>query len=97
MNLLVNEMGLRSVQTRTRDFHMPGSSLTVRFSRDPDVERGMAGIESIEQVSRHAGQWTTEKRLNGDQSNQGRQLLLDPHQQHIFRVRLYSIPLAPRS
>jgi len=96
-NLLADDGAMLIMQTGTGEFYIAGSGLTVSFARDPDVEPGMAGIESIEQVSRHAGQWTTEKRLNGDQSNQGRQLLLDPHQQHIFRVRLYSIPLAPRS
>jgi hypothetical protein len=52
---------------------------------------GTAGIASVEQVSRNAGQWTVERRLNGDQTNQGRQLLLDMHVPHIYRVRLYTI------
>jgi hypothetical protein len=30
-------------------------------------------------------------RLNGDQTNQGRQLLMDPHRPHLYRVRLYSL------
>jgi Domain of unknown function (DUF5597) len=46
-------------------------------------------FESIEQVSLRSGQWKTERRLNGDQKNQGRQVLLDPHEPHIYRVRLY--------
>ena len=41
-------------------------------------------------VLQTAEQWITERRLNGDQTNQGRQLLLDPHRQHVYRVRLYS-------
>jgi hypothetical protein len=45
----------------------------------------------VEQVSRASGQWITETRLNGDQTNQGRQLLMDPRRQRIYRVRLYSI------
>jgi hypothetical protein len=73
------------------EFYIAGSSLTVTFARDPDVDAGVAGIESVEQVSRASGQWTTEKRLNGDQTNQGRQLLLEAHRPHIYRVRLYSI------
>jgi hypothetical protein len=79
------------VQTSADEFYVLGSGLTVSITRDPDVDERVAGIASIEQVSRVAGQWKTEKRLNGDQSNQGRQLLLDPHTQHIYRVRLYSI------
>jgi Domain of unknown function (DUF5597) len=60
--------------------------------RDADVDARIAGIESGEQVRRTTGQWVTEKRLNGDQTNQGRQLMLDPHRVQIYRVRLYSIP-----
>lgn len=84
------------LQTSPGEFYILGSGLTVNFARDPDVDAGMAGIESLERVSRDSGQWRTDKRLNGDQTNQGRQLLLDPHQQQIYRVRLYSIPPEPR-
>ncbi|HUY80222.1 MAG TPA: hypothetical protein VMU92_00660 [Acidobacteriaceae bacterium] len=37
------------------------------------------------------GKWTPVARLNGDQSNQGRQLLMDAHTFHVYRVRLYAI------
>ena len=79
------------LQSSPGEFYVVGSGLTVSFTRDADVDAGIAGIESIEQVSRASGQWTTERRLNGDQTNQGRQLMLDPHRPHIYRVRLYSI------
>lgn len=79
------------LQSSPGEFYVVGSGLTVSFARDADVDAGIAGIESIEQVSRASGQWTTERRLNGDQTNQGRQLMLDPHRPHIYRVRLYSI------
>lgn len=39
-----------------------GSGLTVSFARDPDVDTGITGIESIEQVARASGRWTTEMR-----------------------------------
>jgi hypothetical protein len=77
--------------TSPGEFYILGSGLTVSFARDPDVDTGIAGIESVEQVSRSSGRWTTEGRLNGDQTNQGRQLLLDARRQHMYRVRLYSI------
>ena len=73
------------------EFYIAGNGLTVTFARDPDVDSAVAGIESVEQVSRVSGQWTTERRLNGDQTNQGRQLLMDAHRPRIYRVRLYSI------
>jgi beta-galactosidase GanA len=74
------------------EFYILGSGLTVNFIRDPDMDSGVAGISSVEQVSRHDGKWTTERWLNGDQTNQGRQLLMDPHQPKMYRVRLHAIP-----
>ena len=80
------------LETGPGEFYILGSGLTVNFIRDPDVDSGIAGIASVEQVSRRGGEWKVERRLNGDQTNQGRQLMLDPHEHRIFRVRLYSIP-----
>lgn len=80
------------VRASPNEFYIAGSGLTVSFARDPDVDAGIAGIGAVERVSRVSGQWITEEHLNGDQTNQGRQLLLDPHRCHIYRVWLYSIP-----
>jgi uncharacterized protein DUF5597 len=80
------------LQTSPSEFYVVGGGLTISISRDPDVDRNIAGIESVEQVSRANGMWIVQRRLNGDQTNQGRQLLLDPHRQHIYRLRLYTIP-----
>lgn len=80
------------LQSSPGEFYIAGSGLTVSFARDPDVDSNIAGIESVEEVSRTSGHWTTERRLNGDQTNQGRQLLMDAKRPHIYRVRLYSIP-----
>jgi beta-galactosidase GanA len=91
-SIISDDGAILILQTSPGEFYIAGSGLTVSFARDPDLDAGIAGIESVEQVSRSSEQWTTEKRLNGDQTNQGRQLLLDPHQPHIYRVRLYSIP-----
>ena len=92
-SIIADDGAMLILRTGPGEFYIAGSGLTVSFARDPDVDAGIAGIESVEQVSRSSGQWTTERRLNGDQTNQGRQLLLDPHQRHIYRVRLYSIPV----
>jgi hypothetical protein len=73
------------------EFYILGSGLNISFARDPDADNGIAGIESVEQVSRRSGQWKRERRLNGDQTNQGRRLLMDPQRPNIYRVRLYSI------
>jgi beta-galactosidase GanA len=90
--IIADDGAMLIMQAGPGEFYVVGSGLTVSFARNPDVDAGTAGIESVEQVSRASEQWTTERRLNGDQTNQGRQLLLDPHRPHIYRVRLYSIP-----
>ena len=89
-NIIAEDGAMLILQASPGEFYILGSGLTVSFARDPDVDSGTAGIESVEAVSRRSGEWKTERRLNGDQTNEGRQLLLDPHQQHIYRVRLYS-------
>ena len=89
--IIADDGAMLILQASAGEFYILGSGLTVSITRDPDVDSGIAGIESVEQVSRVEGRWTTERRLNGDQTNQGRQIMLDPHQPHIYRVRLYSI------
>jgi hypothetical protein len=79
------------IQSAPDEFYIVGSGLTVTITRDADVDGKIAGIADVEQVSRADGQWIVERRLNGDQTNQGRQVQLDPHRQHIYRVRLYTI------
>lgn len=89
--IVADDGAMLILQTAPGEFYVVGSGLTVTVSRDPDFDSGIAGIESVEQVSRTEGKWVTERRLNGDQTNQGRQLMLDPHQPHIYRLRLNSI------
>lgn len=89
--VLADDGAMLILEASPGEFYIIGSGLTVSFARDPDTDAGIAGIESVEQVTHFSGRWTTEERLNGDQTNQGRQLLLDPHRPHIYRVRLYSI------
>jgi hypothetical protein len=90
-SIIADDGAMLIVQSSPAEFYVVGMGLTVSIRRDPDVDGGIAGIESVEQLSCASGQWTTERRLNGDQSNQGRQVLLDPHQPHAYRVRLYTI------
>lgn len=80
------------MQSVPNEFLITGSGLSVTFLRDPDTDDQMAGIASIEQVANSGGKWVTERVLNGDQSDQGRQLLMAPHEMHVYRVRLYAYP-----
>ena len=51
----------------------------------------------VEEVSRIDGKWTVARRLNGDQTNQGRNLSLPATEVRIYRVKLYSINRAVTS
>lgn len=76
------------VESGPGEFLIVGSGLTVTFLRDPDTDDQIAGIAGIEQVTGADGRWVTELRLNGDQSDQGRALLMDSHAFRIYRVKL---------
>lgn len=89
--LLTHDGAMLVLQASGTEFYVIGGGLTVTFARDPDVDAATAGIESVEQVSRANGQWRVERKLNGDQSNQGRQLTMDPQRFNMYRVRLYSV------
>jgi beta-galactosidase GanA len=89
--LATDDGAMLILQSSPGEFYIAGSGLTVSFVRDPDIDSNTAGIASVEEVSRTSGQWMTERPLNGDQTNQGRQLLMDAKRPHVYRVRLYSI------
>lgn len=78
------------MEAEPNEFYIAGSGLSVSFARDPDMDNKIGGIVSIEEISRLNGAWVTLRRLNGDQTNQGRQLQMDPHQMRIYRVKLYA-------
>jgi hypothetical protein len=88
--LLANDGGMLLMESRADEFFVVGSGLTVKMSRDPDTDGKTGGIASIEEVVRAGGEWEVAARLNGDQSNQGRQLTMDSRKVRIYRVRLYS-------
>lgn len=88
--LLADDGAMLLLESQPDEFFVVGSGLTVKMSRDPDMDSRIAGIASIEEVSRAGSEWTVSARLNGDQSNQGRQLSLDPREIRTFRARLYS-------
>ena len=87
---LVDDGAMLIVQVSANEFFITGRGLTVSFFRDPDLDDRIAGIGSIEEISRVDGQWVTQRRLNGDQSGQGRALSMAANQMHTYRVTLYS-------
>lgn len=74
------------------EFYVLGSGLAVSIQRDPDVDDRLAGIADVAQLAWKDGRWTVVEEMNGDQSDQGRELLLDAHAIHLYRVRLYNYP-----
>lgn len=80
------------LQQAQNEFLIIGAGLTITFLRDPDIDDQIAGIAHIQQLSQHDGQWDTERELNGDQSDQGRSLLMDAEAVHVYRVTLYAYP-----
>lgn len=77
------------------EFYVLGSGLTVSFLSDPDTDSGLAGTAGIAGIARLTwkdGRWTVAQRMNGDQSDQGRELLMDPDAIHLYRVSLYRYP-----
>jgi hypothetical protein len=88
--LLTDDGAMIIVQSKPNEFFIAGRGLVVTFARDPDRDDRVAGIASIEEVSRANGEWITQRRLNGDQSNQGRQLSMSPNRVKTYRVILYT-------
>jgi hypothetical protein len=89
-NLLTSEGAMMVLEIAPDEFYILGSGLTVAFSRDPDVDDRRGGIAKIEQVSNVDGKWIAVRQLNGDQSNQGRELSMDAHDFRVYRVKLYT-------
>jgi hypothetical protein len=83
------------MQSGADEFMVMGSGLRVEFLRDPDVDEKSAGIASIEPMAWADGRWAATRELNGDQSDQGRALLMDAHAFRVYRVRLYADPRVP--
>jgi hypothetical protein len=88
--LLSNDGAMMVIESAPNEFYVAGSGMYVSFARDPDVDDAVAGIASVEEVRRDGGGWSVVRRLNGDQSNQGRELLMDGKTFRIYRVKLYA-------
>jgi len=89
--LLSSDGAMMVIEAGANEFFIAGRGLYVSFLRDPDVDDKVGGIERIEEVRRDRGEWVTVRRLNGDQSNQGRELLMDGRTFGVYRVKLYAI------
>jgi hypothetical protein len=91
-NLLQDDGAIIVLQTGPDEFLIGGTALSITVAADVDEKDGVAGIASVEEGTRTNGKWTTLRRLNGDQNNQGRTISLPDHQCKLLRVKLYTIP-----
>ncbi len=89
--LLSDDGAMMVIESAPNEFYVAGSGLYVSFLRDPDVDAKIGGVASVEEVRHDHGEWVTVRRLNGDQSNQGRELLMDGRGFHVYLVKLYAI------
>lgn len=76
------------VQTSDDEFFVAGTGMILRFRSD-DRANPVAGIETVEEGRFEKGAWSRGRVLNGDETNQGRELRLPSGQFTIRRVRLY--------
>jgi beta-galactosidase GanA len=77
------------IQTGTEDFLIAGQGITVTFRGAGDGPL-LAGIDyAWEGFFDAKGEWQNRRRLNGDQTHQGRHIRLSPGQFQVQKVRLY--------
>ncbi len=93
--LATNDGAMMILQTGANEFYVVGNGLSVTFFRDPDIDDQVAGIAGIERLSSNNGTWQVVGELNGDQSDQGRRLLMAAHEMNVYRVKLYSYKRDP--
>ncbi|HZE70457.1 MAG TPA: DUF5597 domain-containing protein [Pyrinomonadaceae bacterium] len=70
------------------EFIFAGTGLTVTFGTDRSDDP-LVGILSAEEGKFENGQWRSGRRLNGDQTHQGRHMRLVPGKFGIQRIKLY--------
>ncbi len=71
-----------------KDFWFAGQGITITF-KEADSANVRVGIEFAEEGVFVNGAWVPGRRLNGDQTHQGRHIRLPPGKPQIQKVRLY--------
>jgi beta-galactosidase GanA len=77
------------VMTGKDEFYIAGSGVVVTF-QSSSGDKTIAGIASIDEGVFENGKWVAGRRMNGDQSHQGRHLHLPGREYGIQKVRLYT-------
>ncbi len=82
------ESGALIIQMAPDEFLVAGTGIVATFQTNTP-EKNTAGILSIDEGSYEKGQWTPQRRLNGDENHQGRHLRIPVNQWGIQYLRLY--------
>ena len=77
------------IMTAADEFYVAGSGIVVTF-RASSGDHSVAGIASADEGSFVNGKWIAGRRLNGDQTHQGRHVHLPGGEYGIQKVRLYT-------
>lgn len=70
------------------DYWFAGQGITITY-QGADGGPPLVGLDVVEEGSFEEGKWIAGRRLNGDQTHQGRHIRLPPGAPQIQRVRLY--------
>jgi beta-galactosidase GanA len=76
------------IATAPNEFFITGTGLTVTFEADSPGDP-LVGLLSVDEGRMVDGRWMPGRRLNGDQTHQGRHVRIPPGRFEIQRVRLY--------
>ena len=91
--LAQDDGALLVLQTGEKEFLLAGSAVQVTVTLDPDAAsmdaQAASGLSSVEEGTLINGVWTAGRRLNGDQTNQGRSVSLPAHSFQVLRVKVY--------
>lgn len=90
--LAADDGALLALETAPGDFLLLTAGLSITVSRDHDIDDAIAGIQSIDEVSRQNGALTITRHLNGDETNQNHTLLTDARHFRLYHLRLYTSP-----
>ncbi len=77
------------ISIKADEFYVAGSGIIVTFETNPPG-KAIAGIGSIDEGKFITGSWMPGRRLNGDQSHQGRHLRIPNGEVGIQRIKLYN-------
>ncbi|MBN2105534.1 DUF5597 domain-containing protein [bacterium] len=80
--------GCLIIQVGENDYFIAGSGVIITFE-PADKDAFIAGIASLDEGEFINGTWTPGRRMNGDQSHQGRHMRLSHWEYSIQKIRLY--------